>query len=540
MAAMPILADLAVTAAMQDINVFRDKVPNEIFLSIVFYLSKADLKRLRIVCKKFASRGGQILVVNLYLSPREKDMEVFDAVTRHPDLKISVKNIIFDSAQFVKYTLSQYLMKLNSAYIKGRFTELGSAGAAVADVLSKCGPILPDDVDDILDKEEILRHPVLMQGYQQYTLHAQEQGNIFLSSWYTRAFEGLSRLGPIRSAAIRNSWEMMYMLSQDEGIGSFTKEFRSDLVRLDGTRAVGSPSARAWLPTTLQPSSPKSTSDNQTSISALMSTGRSTGFFEFVEFTKLLDTTGKQPMELQAKGNWPKNIYTGLPLSAFGSERSPQPTHFLSLCNHLKILDLRLGIYLDLHSEWFFPELDILQEVFKRAQSLGILKLSLGYDGSVEYYAPFLDFAAVFPSTTTLTLPNLTTLDLDAFVFAYCDLASFLFLSLPKLTSLGLRRARLWDGHWQDIVEGLRCFKDINRCEFDEALLYEDGEYYRRYKDIYMDSEELADFMIQNEQYVMKELHRHPKLKGLKPDSASTKYLDRLNETLDKIRASKT
>ncbi|KAL8642169.1 MAG: hypothetical protein Q9226_008538, partial [Calogaya cf. arnoldii] len=230
-------------AAMQAIDYFHDNVPNEITLGILSYLGKADLKRARIVCKKFASLGGQILVDTLYLSPRDKDMEVFDAVTRHPDLKVSVKNIVFDSAQFVKYTLSQYLMKLNSAYIKGRFSELGSARAALAKihvVMQKHGPIHPDEVDGLLEDEQAPSLPVITQGYRQYTLHAQEQDNIFLSSWYTRASKGLRRLGPIKSAVIRNSWEMIYMPSGNtagERVGSFARRVYPDLIHPDGTRA---------------------------------------------------------------------------------------------------------------------------------------------------------------------------------------------------------------------------------------------------------------------------------------------------------------
>ncbi|KAL8845691.1 MAG: hypothetical protein Q9221_009157 [Calogaya cf. arnoldii] len=118
-------------AATQAIDYFNDKLPNEITIKILSCLSTKSLKRARFVSKKLASLGGQILVVNLYLSPREKDMEVFDAVTQHPDLKKSVRNIIFDSAQFVKYTLPEYLKEQKNAYEADEFTELGQAKAGI-------------------------------------------------------------------------------------------------------------------------------------------------------------------------------------------------------------------------------------------------------------------------------------------------------------------------------------------------------------------------------------------------------------------------
>lgn len=44
---------------------------------------------------------------------------------------------------------------------------------------------------------------------------AQEHGNIILSPWYTRALEGLERLGQLNSATICNTWEKIHRTNRD-------------------------------------------------------------------------------------------------------------------------------------------------------------------------------------------------------------------------------------------------------------------------------------------------------------------------------------
>ncbi|KAI4092019.1 MAG: hypothetical protein LQ339_008023 [Xanthoria mediterranea] len=200
-------------AGFKGIDYFNDKVPNEITITILSHLRKQDLKRVRFACKKLAALAGRMLVANLYLSPREKDMETFDAVTQHPDLKMSVKNIIYDSARFVKYTFPEYLEAYAEKFSLGQSAGVGWAEARIQEMDGVREEVLedgstvfhPSTAITHLGLEQLLGHSVLIQGYQCYTLHAQEQSNILLSSWYSRAFEGLRRLGQIRSATIRNS-----------------------------------------------------------------------------------------------------------------------------------------------------------------------------------------------------------------------------------------------------------------------------------------------------------------------------------------------
>ena len=446
-------------AEVKGIDYFNDKVPNEISITILSHLQKRDLKRVRLTCKRLAALGGQMLVGNLYLSPREKDMEIFDAVTQHPDLKISVKNIIYDTAQFVKYTFPEYLKDFAAAFSLGQFAGLGCAEAMIQEMGGIIEEVLEDESPVVqrsmaishLDMEHLLRHPTLIQGYQCYTLHAQEQGNIFLPSWYSRAFEGLQRLGQIRSATICNSWKMIPRMR----------------VRPDGTRLVGSPSARAWLPSVLQPEGPRSLESN--SISDILTTGTTNGYFEFTKFTKLLSTTGKLPLKFEASWCYLDDWTVGVPLDVFNKKRSPDSVTFASLANRLQVLDITFA-HLDQER---CPDLDIFKEFLHQARSLRSVRLFLTNhkDGLL------ISMTQIFPPLTKLVLPSLTTLELHFLSFSYRELACLLFLSLPKLTSLDLKTIRILGGKWEDIIERLRCFKKLHRCCFNEHLLQDEGAY---------------------------------------------------------------
>ena len=67
------------------------------------HLPKKDLNSARLVRRTWASLGGQQLIGELYISPREIDMVAFDGITQHPDLSKSVKRLVYDSPQFFKF-----------------------------------------------------------------------------------------------------------------------------------------------------------------------------------------------------------------------------------------------------------------------------------------------------------------------------------------------------------------------------------------------------------------------------------------------------
>ncbi|KAL8883587.1 MAG: hypothetical protein Q9215_008144 [Flavoplaca cf. flavocitrina] len=362
---------------------------------------------------------------------------------------------------------------------------------------------------------------------------------------------------------MKNSWEMIYrprFYEVEPDVETLEKETKyetfkvialfdptkskptiSPLVLREGTRAVGSPSARAWLPTTLQPTSPESFQYVHPSAAYLPGTDKPNGCFEFIEFMKLLDTTRKEPLTFEVKGNWTKSVATGLPPSVLDMKKSPDSVHFLSLSHHLKVLDLKLALPLGGWFNGICPDLGLLQEFLSRARSLNTLRLSFPYDEETEYCGPAFNVTSVLPPITTLVLPNLSSLRLDLLKFSYRNLVGLLFHSLPGLVCLHLHKVQLSDGKWQDIIEGLRSLKMMRTCNFHRGLLYEYDEYYGYCERYGIYSGEQLDFLNENALYVLRKLARHPNhLNERHPDGASAKYLARLNETLKETRASQT
>ncbi|KAI4092020.1 MAG: hypothetical protein LQ339_008024 [Xanthoria mediterranea] len=310
--------------------------------------------------------------------------------------------------------------------------------------------------------------------------------------------------------------------------GSTTKMVPRMRVQPDGTRLVGSPSARAWLPSVLQPEAPRSFESN--SIIDILTTGKTNGSFEFTKFTKLLSTTGKLPLKFEAGWCYTDGWTAGVPLDVFNKKRSPESVTFASFANRLQVLDITFAVL----NEKRCPDLDIVKEFLHQARSLRSLRLCL--INHKNY--PLLSITQIFPPLTKLVLPSLTTVELHFLSFSYRELACLLFLSLPKLTSLDIEAIRICGGKWEDIIEGLRCFREMHHCCFHEDLLHDKGNYNpfdRETRAIY--TEPQPDFVHANEEYVLKKCTRHPKLDPAEPASASAKYLARLNETLKELRA---
>ncbi|KAL9024417.1 MAG: hypothetical protein Q9180_007908, partial [Flavoplaca navasiana] len=156
---------------------------NEIVTAIMARLPKKDLKSARLVNRTWASLGGQQLIGKLYISPREIDMAVFDSITQHPDLSKSVKHLVYDSAQFFKFS-----------------DPLQPSADHVHSENCQC----------LVKFKANVCHEAFMEGYLQYSLHAQERSNIFRPSWINRVLSGLKSIGSINAVILRNTWNDIY------------------------------------------------------------------------------------------------------------------------------------------------------------------------------------------------------------------------------------------------------------------------------------------------------------------------------------------
>lgn len=105
---------------------------NELVSTILSFLPQKDLKPARLVSKRWASLGGQMLIETLYISPREIDMTAFEGITKHLDLAKSVKHLVYDSAQFFNFgRAASYYTELYLTHQNGAYLHMGDANAAI-------------------------------------------------------------------------------------------------------------------------------------------------------------------------------------------------------------------------------------------------------------------------------------------------------------------------------------------------------------------------------------------------------------------------
>ncbi|KAI4237107.1 MAG: hypothetical protein LQ349_002090 [Xanthoria aureola] len=447
---------------------------NELISSILSYLPKKDLKSARRVNKIWASLGGQMLIGTLYISPREIDMAAFDGVTQHQDLSKSVKHLVYDTAQFIRLdSFDEYYKELARAERAEAFLHLGTA-----------------------QSKNHWSDPTFIEPYEQYRRYASESANPFGSLWSARVARGLKALGEISSFAVENAWEAIYWVdgfphykdfydpwSQEGYIASPVLEDTSNpninrlidsaLITPDGRRLIGSPSARAWDPAGVPPISPiveagfdgePRTIRKARSKVGIFGTGPSDSYWELFEVLKLLNAVNKMPRQFRAWDNL--EVEWRYLIDRF----SPILELAVDFAANLKVLELNLvPRFGPLDYEGFNPNHKWMRKAEAVAAFLGITQEDglevLSVSTAVMHYTGTNYWLNAFIGDIDAWIrPNLTTLRLGGFCVSSRDLHQLLFFNLPRLRDLGLGRMALYDGIWDDVVEGMHQILELKVC----------------------------------------------------------------------------
>ncbi|KAL8951950.1 MAG: hypothetical protein Q9222_002102 [Ikaeria aurantiellina] len=247
-------------------------IPNEIILEILSCLPIRDLKQARLVNKSLASLGAQLLVDTLYLTPRERDMEIFDKITQHPEMRKSVKRLHYDSAQLRRLSLWDYFDRLceqfsGEGYNQHEEVPFGSEGESLKRMIEETTQ--PDYHWERFDRCQ--HHVLLVDGHRLYSQYSQEQGNILNEDWSARACKGLRSLGPLESVTIQSAWDLDWLTHCDDGTLSKDEDAydyddqrcrmfvaeraleRAPDKKACQQRLMGPPTARAYHPAYLAP-----------------------------------------------------------------------------------------------------------------------------------------------------------------------------------------------------------------------------------------------------------------------------------------------
>ncbi|KAL8712514.1 MAG: hypothetical protein Q9220_003362 [cf. Caloplaca sp. 1 TL-2023] len=530
-------------------------LPNELILNILSCLPIRDLKQTRLVSKLLASLGGQLLVDTLYLTPREKDMEVFDQITQHPDLKKSIKKIHYDSAQFRKLSLVEYCHKLcEQLKVKGtghRDVPLGVEGERLREIIEEIYK-----TENHSWRVEMCEQQVpLVKGHRLYSQYALEQGNILSEGWSARVCKGLRSLSPLESVTIKSTWNLDCETLCDDGTLTEEELYNFEDERCHMTvaerafdraidkqtcqrRLMGPPTARAYHPVYLVPEFAKFDESSSTR-KRLLHEGASNGCLEFVKILQILRLARKEPVELIAHGDsWGR--VSGIPPYLFNPSIWPcTSTLFSYLAPRMHRLDLRLSSYDGGRVAELFADVSGLRTFLSKARALQHLNLEMphnGYIGSrspgIPSQRPLYTFQQVFPSISTLRFDDMTYLNIVGLGSSFKNIVGLLLLAVPNLDDLILRHIDLTtSGAWEEVIEGLRHYSPMSSGYLDGPLNDMNGVMYGY--EIHGQSH--VDFYVGTIDYIGLG-GRHPALPADAPDSASLRYLVRLNKVLEELR----
>lgn len=528
------------------------ELPNEIVLMVIDYLPQPCRKRMRLVCRTWAALGANGLIDRVYISPFEKDLDVFDAITRHPVFSRAIKHLVYDSAQFASdiETDADYFRALcdctgnhRMAYMTYDTTfkpEFRDLRRAIVDSLVEPSIFLSGSQPGLQRCQTLA---AFVDGYRQYLHHAKEMSIIAAASWVDRVDRGLKQMRSVESITIRNSWNMIFEHRHDypqEIISSFdfphaTKGYA--IVDRNGMRLVGSPLARSWSPAYLQPRSIESHNDHDPihgSPSAV-----SDGVVELSQVLQRINSAGMMQHIKKFVVSEYSDALGGVSPYAFLNNTGID-MQFTSLSTSLRILDLKLASSIAEPARQPMLDLQIFKRFLEAAQCLESMTLFLPCredDFEARDVHSLYHFALVFPKSSTWNLPRLRGLWLHGLRASYSELVTLLVLNCPNLDYLNLSYFQLKDGYWEDIIEGLRRLPDYLASDFDEkGLLCSTDDLFLQWADTeerYEDGDRGFSYSISK---YISDGGRHPCLARDAPDSASTKYMDRLNETLDKLR----
>ncbi|KAL8937056.1 MAG: hypothetical protein Q9211_003877 [Gyalolechia sp. 1 TL-2023] len=84
------------------------RLPNELFIDILDYLTKAELKRVRLVCSRLREITTPLLFTTAIIAARRCVFDAFVALSHHVDISRHVVEIIYDGSSFSSDLAEQY------------------------------------------------------------------------------------------------------------------------------------------------------------------------------------------------------------------------------------------------------------------------------------------------------------------------------------------------------------------------------------------------------------------------------------------------
>ena len=229
-------------------------LPLEVKGIVATFLCKSNLKNLRCVSKQWHAMATPLLFDQVYVSPRNKDIQVFSHITKHPGLSRSIKKIICDVSTVTDLSHQVYFDMLCVQWWHM------TVSLSKKDPFNSPHPGLNKLVNAIIRAKRFrgdlffkyANHEYVREGWQLWQDLAKEErdalGHGRDPMYLSDLCSGLHRLSNLQSVEMDNDMWAKVGLNMQTG---FYASFSQHLAR---PTLSGSPLARSWAPWHLFPS----------------------------------------------------------------------------------------------------------------------------------------------------------------------------------------------------------------------------------------------------------------------------------------------
>jgi len=422
-------------------------LPMEIRLLTLGYLEKKDLKQVRLVAKDWCEISTAPLFDTIYISPHERDVEVWKEMTGHPVISGVVRRLVYDTASFRDdLSYEDYWAELfrNFLYIAYSWqdTPFNSPDVEINSLIEQYKGTIDQSTDQQGQRNAIRsshQHDVFVfEGYQEHRKNAAYEFRVLASEVFSADLcKGILQLSGLREIYLSDlEWRYDLMDNRSMDSSSFYGPDK------------GSPLARSWHPFHLRP---KSTSD--------LRNGRCHVFNHFQTLTAALAKRDRGVTTFKFNDG---PLIDGLP--AFALTRSVMShtrlNQILAAYSSLEYFDISITTYPE--EEPDNPQLlNTLPILLSRMSNLKSLYLDLDETAYMSPTRSYL-YPQVFP--VPWMSPKLTTLSIRGLAVRAVDFITMVWKQ-PQLRHLVIAHINLLEGSWEGTLFGLRC-KQLDSLRF--------------------------------------------------------------------------
>ena len=451
-------------------------LPPEIKTLVAKYLVKSDLKNLRSVAKAWSANATPLLFDRAYISPYDKDIQVFANITQNPTFASSIKDLIFDISSVPKLSYGNYFDQLRreirsiTAHPDRPFSYYSSSrqrNQFVNDITQH-----GRDTDLLLSKYG--KERLLVEGFRLWQqLTAQEQHNLGGGVYFNALSAGLRRLPNLQAVKIDNAIWKRNRLHTSILWAPLCLEDALKPYHVLGVEYSGSPLSRSWNPWHLRPKRSEYEPENSEprSLDLVM---------------RALSSTKRRIKRFQYD---PSPFYEGLSPMLFSRHKITDrfPRHMaIALCQ-LELLELKItACEYQLVGHGSVDPLGFLPQLLEQIKSLKRLTLNLETAERVTQWRDnppnqqlddsCLSYSQVFPRQGRW--PHLEMFSLRGLAIDGLDLLVLVISQMPNLRRLWLNRIDLLGARWEGIVEAMRLLGPWELFSLQENFRHQDRQWW--------------------------------------------------------------